>query len=401
MRDEQERELLRGVRVPGEEEACRRAWEVVRAAYADRAALRRRSPALRAAVALGVAVMALALLLSPAGAAVRGWLSDVVTPGAEDAKPALTSLPGGGKLAVSTSSAAWSVAEDGSIRRLGHYREADWSPNGIFLVATSGRQLAAIDPRGEVRWAISRPVRIADPRWAPSGFRVAYRSGRQLRVIAGDGSEDRLLRAGVRQVAPAWRPLAAEADAVAAANVLAYVGSKGRIFIRDVDSGRTLWHGGSAEAVRQLVWMGPSRLVAIVRDGAVVFELEGRPKEVAVRGRVVDADAIGSRLALLSDRGDGFSVAEVARVGDGLRPRRVFSGPGPISGVTFSPNGRRLLLGWRGADQWIFVRAADGERQKLPVKAFAGIARQFSPGRAHAGGFPIVEGWCCRERGGP
>jgi hypothetical protein len=51
--------------------------------------------------------------------------------------------------------------------------------------------------------------------------------------------------------------------------------------------------------------------------------------------------------------------------------------------VAWSPNGRRLLVPWPDADQWLFLDA-DGGR----VAAIGNIARQFG-GRART-----VE-WCC------
>ena len=46
---------------------------------------------------------------------------------------------------------------DGSLRRLGDYSSAGWSPRGLFVVAARGRRLYAVEPDGTVRWSIVRP----------------------------------------------------------------------------------------------------------------------------------------------------------------------------------------------------------------------------------------------------
>jgi hypothetical protein len=57
----------------------------------------------------------------------------------------------------------------------------------------------------------------------------------------------------------------------------------------------------------------------------------------------------------------------------------LFSWPGRLSGLAWSPNGRFLLTSLPGADQWIFV---SGRR----VLAVSHIAEQF-------GGVPSLDGW--------
>jgi hypothetical protein len=67
-------------------------------------------------------------------------------------------------------------------------------------------------------------------------------------------------------------------------------------------------------------------------------------------------------------------------------PRRVFAGAGVLSGVTWSPDGRWLLIGWETADQWVFVRVTGARR----IAAVSNVSAQFRSTR-----FPTVEGWCC------
>jgi Tol biopolymer transport system component len=71
---------------------------------------------------------------------------------------------------------------------------------------------------------------------------------------------------------------------------------------------------------------------------------------------------------------------------DGSTARRVFSGVGDFSDLAWSPDGRWLLVGWRDADQWVFIRSARVRR----LEAVSRIAQQFESTR-----FPHVAGWCC------
>ena len=77
----------------------------------------------------------------------------------DDAKPALRSLPAAGELLVESEQGPWIVREDGSKRLLGDYEEASWSqPRGLYVAATDGRTLLAVEPDGTVRWTITAPA---------------------------------------------------------------------------------------------------------------------------------------------------------------------------------------------------------------------------------------------------
>ena len=52
--------------------------------------------------------------------------------------------------------------------------------------------------------------------------------------------------------------------------------------------------------------------------------------------------------------------------------------------IAFSPDSNWLAIGWRSADQLVFVRV---NRPKL--YAVSNVARQFGPP------FPTIAGWCC------
>jgi hypothetical protein len=69
---------------------------------------------------------------------------------------------------------------------------------------------------------------------------------------------------------------------------------------------------------------------------------------------------------------------------DATAARRVFTGAGDFDRIAWSPDARWLLLSWRSADQWLFIRSA-AVRKVIPV---SGIEEAFGP-RA------VLAGWCC------
>jgi hypothetical protein len=189
---------------PREREAEDRAWAVVSAAYAEREPVawpRRHWQPLVAVVAVaGVAAAA----LSPPGRSVVRSLREAV--GVKEAEPALFSLPAPGKLLVTSRQGTWLVRSDGSKRLLGHYRDAAFSPHGLFVAATRANQLVVVDPKGAVRWTLARPA-PRFPAWTGTRMdtRISYLSGGRLRIVAGDGTGDYAVgRAAL--VPPAWRP---------------------------------------------------------------------------------------------------------------------------------------------------------------------------------------------------
>jgi hypothetical protein len=176
-------------RAPGEQEAQERAWAVVGRAYEERepVAWPRRHARPLAAAALVAAVAAAAL--SPPGRSVVHSLREAV--GVKKAEPALFSLPTRGPLLVTSRKGAWLVHQDGSKRLLGRYRDATFSPHGLFIAATRANQLVALDPLGNVRWTLARPA-PRHPVWTGTrtNTRITYVSAGQLRVVAGDGTGD-------------------------------------------------------------------------------------------------------------------------------------------------------------------------------------------------------------------
>jgi hypothetical protein len=394
MNERRLREMLRGTRPPDAGDARERARAVARAGYArrPRRAGGTRRIALPAAVALGVALVVIGIALTPPGDAVAKWVRDLVRGTSDPPRAqALARLPAAGRLLVSGAGGAWVVHPDGSRRRLGNYRDATWSPQGVYIGATRGNDLVALDPRGAVRWVLSRPVAVHDPRWAPSGVLVAYRSGDSLRVVEGDGDGDHLLARRVAPIAAAWRP--------GARNVVSYVTPSGSIVVRDLDAQRRLRSLRPGVAARRIEWSADgSRLLVSGPRGVRVLDGSGR---IAAR---LDASA-GTEFvdAALSPRGERIAIV-VRRRSDGrhdiliastarsvLRPRSAFRAKGPIRSVTWSPDRKVVLADWPGFDQWLFVPA----NRHGAVSAATGIAAHFDPGRTHPRNDVRIDGWCC------
>lgn len=412
MNEDRLRTLLGEAPVPGAEEAECRGQRLAEAAFEQRQprAGQRRRPALpRLALSLAAATLIAALLLTPAGAKVRDWVDEALTVGVDDAEPALTEIPGGGRLLVSTPQGSWVVQPDGSRRLLGSYPEATWSPRGLFVATVSGRMLSAVEPDGTVRWSLSADAAVGDARWSPSGFRIAYltttaRNGSTLRMVAGDGAGDTPIDRGVAPVAPAWLPLGP--------HVLAYVDAGGVLRIVNPDTGETLGAAPASRDVTGLDWasdgsrlleatprslrvrearvsklvsrlgLGPARRVALPVGAAVrsaAFSPDGRQLAVLLQRPARDRQPAQSELYLM-DR-------------DGTTQRLLFTAPGLLSSLDWSPDGTRLLIAWPDADQWVFIPAAGRGR----VRAIGGISREFAPGEAGGAVFPLIDGWCCER----
>jgi hypothetical protein len=83
----------------------------------------------------------------------------------------------------------------------------------------------------------------------------------------------------------------------------------------------------------------------------------------------------GRRLALVQLRRGQSSV----HVGS----KTVFTGTGVIANLAWSPDGRWLLLNWRGADEWLFLRT--------PAKKVVTVPNV----RGTFGDGAMLAGWCC------
>jgi len=413
MKDEALRKALRETAVPVAAEAERRGLQVLEAAYAEREEPRRSRregsrPALpRLVLAFSIATLLTALLLSPAGAAVRGWVGEVVDSPAPKPEPGLSEIPGGGRLLVQSAVGPWVVQADGARRLLGDYDEASWSPRGLFVAAVKGRALSAVEPDGTPHWSITAAARARDPRWSPSGFRIAYRSGQSLRIVAGDGTGDHLVDPDAAPVAPAWSPFGTpEVAYVNAAGQLRIAASEKRASRSGGPAGMA--GAGAGRDVTEIEWGAGGQLILEVSprrlhlQGMRLSKLEGRSEfgvqtalGVPAGAAVVDA-ALAPRQPLVAAvlthwRAAGTRSSVVVFGPGGRGPRRLLSVPGSLGEVAWSPDGRRLLVAWPAANQWLFLPLGRGEG-----RAVAGVSTAFSPG-ARPASFPRVEGWCCRR----
>jgi hypothetical protein len=223
---------------------------------------------------LAAVVVAAAGLLSPPGRAVLDEIREVV--GVEQSQPALFSLPAPGQLLVTADSGAWIVERDGSKRLLGRYEEASWSPFGRFVVASRRNELAALTPKGEVRWTLARPD-VRFPRWGGTrtDTRIAYFSRGELRVVGGDGRGDRLLDAEAALRAPAWLP--------GAGHRLAYARPDGSVRIVAADTGTVLDRAAKPTLVEPEPTLSPDgrwRVVGWPDADQLVFTRLGRPRQI-------------------------------------------------------------------------------------------------------------------------
>lgn len=388
MSDANVRDALLAVRVPDELDAQRRTWAVVRGAHAEREPAPSRRLRWRLLVAVAVLAALVAAALSPPGRSVGGWIRDRVA-GVEATDPALVRLPSAGRLLVVSEQGPWIVRPDGSKRLLGDYRDASFSPNALYVVATDDLRLVALEPDGDRRWTVTRPTPVADPRWAPTpGYHVAYREDETLRIVGGDGLGDRLLAEGVAPVAPAWRPGEGR-------TVLAYASADGRVRVVD-DTGEQLWTADPGAAPQQLLWSDDAGLLLVVTAGRrhPLYKAGGGPAGVVETPEgqdVLDAAfAPGTRNVAYSAF-DATSGSSTIR----LEGEQLQQGRGRLEDLVFSPNGSWLVTGWPEADQLLFLRLPGVSR----IVAVPGVRREFDPGGTGATVFPRVAEWCCADPG--
>ena len=360
---------------PGEREAGERGWELLRRAYDERLpAPRARNWRPMVAVAIGVAVLA-AVFSSP-GLGVWGSLRHAVR--GEDH---LLALPARGRVLVNAQGGVWVINHDGSKRFLSGYADAAWSPHGLYLAAAHENELVALEPNGKVHWKLARSGPVGGARWSYEGYRIAYLSGHALRVVNGDGTGDRLITpnaVGSGLPALAWRPGTHE---------LLYTNGRGELVLLDVDRNRILWRRPS-RGTENVAWSD---------DGRRLLVADARPRILDAGGRLVAGFGSSSVLpAAFVPRTHAIALVRAAKghsrvlVYSGPHYRRlrdVFSGAGNFGGIAWSPDGRWLLVDWRTADQWLFIRSAAVQRI-----AARNIGNTFDSGPEH---YATLGGWCC------
>jgi hypothetical protein len=393
-----ERELARRLqdqRVPGEEEARERSWATIRAAQAERTPIvgtRHRRGIAAALLAVGGAAL---VMLTPAGADLRSWMSDAIDPDSTQPRPALTGLPGGGTVLAESRDGISLVSEDGARRFVGRFYRASLSPRALNVGVAEGRTLSAVTASGDPAWSLPpSPARISDVAWSQhEGFRVAYLSGDGLRVVAGDGTGDRAVAAAL-PVDPAWQ---GPTD-----RVLGYVDEGGAVERIDVDLGARLSSFEPSEEVRSLSFSADGKRLLTASERSIAFSApDGREaSSVDVLGEIVAAafiDERGERAAIVTRESakdfkgrPGSAVSIVSERNGRLEARELFAIAGSLRGLAVSPVSDWLLVGWRDADQWLFLEPRIGGA----VRAVKNISAQFAPGDP-APAFPAPVEWCC------
>ena len=365
-------------------EAEERTWATVRRAYEDRPP--RRPATNRRLIALVVAstIVVAAAVLSPPGRAVFERVREAV--GVEHAAPAIFSLPASGRLLVVSAErgGVWLVHDNGLKRRIGSYEDAQWSPHGLYLVATKRNQLIAVDPDGGVRWSLARR-NVHYPRWegTRTDTRIAYMAESGLRVVAGDGTGDHLLDRYAQDVPPAWDP--------ARLHVLAYY-TGGAIVLRSAD-GALVWRAPVSVLPTSLDWSSDGRELAVVSPRRiVVLSGSGRVQRTI---SLLDAELLqgafrpGSHELAVAVRLSGHSQVKLVDIDHPGTARLLFAGPGIFGDIAWSPDGGWLLVSWPTANQWVFLHGSH-------VQAVGNIREQF-PRADHLGPMLELSGrWCCR-----
>jgi len=370
--------VLREAEAPDAVAARERARQTVLAAHAH-APPRRTSRLRLVAVAVTTLLAAFAFTQRDSGPAraFKDLVRDVVA--APQPTPAPTpadglALPAAGRLLVNEGDGLWVVERSGRRKRLGPWRDASWSPHGLFVAAASGRTLAAIDPDDRTtRWRLRGPAPVSLPRWAPDGLQVAYRSGRTLRIVYGNGEHD--VRAGrnMAAVAPAWRP--------SQPRTIAWAATDGTVTVEDALTAKPLWTWG-AGLVRHLAWSADGRRLLIAgRRHYTIHDLSTGDRDATrlPRRGVLAAAAFapsGNRLALAVDTGEQTEIR--------VQGRTVLTAPGRLRNLEWSPDGRWLLAHWAGADHWLLVRTSSRAR-----------ASTVSAVRHRFGAAAATHGWCC------
>jgi hypothetical protein len=362
-----------------------RAWEVVKRAFDERTPAPRRHASNRlllAGFATAVSVVVVAAL-SPPGRAVFHSVREAV--GIEHAQPALFSLPAPGRLLVvsSDNGGVWLVKSNGFLRKLGPYSDAEWSPHGLYVIATEGNELVAFDLDGGVRWKLARHDPAA-PRWegTMTDTRIAYLAASGLRVVAGDGTGDHLLDAYAGEVAPAWDP--------ARLHTLAYY-SGGAIVLRRA-GGSLVWRAPIKVLPAALEWSSDGQYLAVrSTKQIVVIDQRGRVhRTISMLGAELRQATFkpGTHEVAVVVRAAGRSEVRIVDVDHPGHARLLFAGPGTFGDVEWSPAGDWLLVNWPDANQWVFIKGKQ-------VRAVGNIREQF----ARADGLrPFLElsgRWCC------
>ena len=159
MTDAELRRALRRIHPPDELGAERRAWMLVRAAFDEREPATRRPQVIRPLLVLAGALALIAAVVNPPVLnAIRDAVGRTTEKKVVTYKQALFSLPAQGRLLVNTARGPWIIQPGGARRLLGRYRDASWSPRGLFVAAV-GRHDARCPAAERNRPLVAGPLR--------------------------------------------------------------------------------------------------------------------------------------------------------------------------------------------------------------------------------------------------
>ena len=180
---------------------------------------------------------------------------------------------------------------------------------------------------------------------------------------------------------------------------LTYEDGAGRLVMRDADTGAVSWTARPPVGVRELAWSAAgTRLLAVGRSRALLYDADGRLTAVIAappEGPILDGALSPDGHALALVRGGTDNDVVVATLVSRRRPLRRVLSAGGLRQLSWSPDGRWLLVSSAPADQSV-LRTRVG--QAADRRGVARIARQFAiPSRAPA--FPHIDGWCCTADG--
>ena len=278
-------------------------------------------------------------------------------------------LPAAGRLLVSGADGLFVVSRNGHRTALGDYRDAAWSPRGLFVAATKAHTLTALDPvNGHVRWRVAPGGAVSLPRWAPDGLHIAYRAGRTLRIVYGNGEHDVIAGRDMAAVAPAWRPNTLR--------TVAWAAKDGTVTVEDADTAKVLWMFRSG-GVRHLVWSADGRtlLIAGRRHGTLHDVVAGTSTRLRLDGELLAVAAARDRFAFAVRRGPRTEIR--------MRGSVLVSAAGRLDDLAWSPDGRWLLAGDATTGEWLLARATG----RASVSSLS-VERRFGAGAR-------TQGWCC------